>query len=455
MRFGIFYEHQLPRPWSDESEHELLQNALDQIELADSLGFDYVWEVEHHFLEEYSHSSAPEVFLAAASQRTKQIRLGHGIVQTPPPFNHPARVAERVAMLDLVSSGRADFGTGESSSEAELGGFLVDPIVKRELWEEGLRVAVRCMTESPFTGHAGKHLTMPPRNVVPKPFQKPHPPLWVACSRRDTILLAAQKAIGALAFAFVDPEEARHWANDYYETLEREGVPIGDAVNAQLACVTTFMCHDDEETALQRGLEGANFFGYSLAHYYVFGRHQPGVTDVWAEYQQRRAEQGFDPGAVAAAGANDDRLGAKVVQGGIGGLRGAVGTPDQIREYLMRYEEAGVDQVIFCSQAGKNRHEHIMESLELFGREVLPEFRDRRDKLERDKATRLAPVIDKVMARKPAEDHPPLPTDDYAFPAIPRAIADRMDSDDFHSWLDKFAEDAASGESSELNTLLG
>jgi alkanesulfonate monooxygenase SsuD/methylene tetrahydromethanopterin reductase-like flavin-dependent oxidoreductase (luciferase family) len=455
MRFGIFYEHQLPRPWSEESEHQLLQNALEQIELADALGFDYVWEVEHHFLEEYSHSSAPEVFLAAASQRTKQIRLGHGIVQTPPPFNHPARVAERVSMLDLVSSGRADFGTGESSSEAELGGFLVDPIVKRELWEEGLRVAVRCMTETPFTGHAGKHLTMPPRNVVPKPMQKPHPPLWVACSRRDTILLAAQKAIGALAFAFVDPEEARHWVNDYYETLEREGVPIGDAVNAQLACVTTFMCHDDEETALQRGLEGANFFGYSLAHYYVFGRHQPGVTDVWAEYQQRRAEQGFDPAAVEAAGANDDRLGAKVVEGGIGGLRGAVGTPDQIREYLMRYEEAGVDQVIFCSQAGKNRHEHIMESLELFGREVLPEFRDRRDKVERDKAARLAPVIDKVMARKPAEDHPPLPTDDYAFPAIPRAIADRMDSDDFHAWLDKFAEDAASGESSELNTLLG
>jgi alkanesulfonate monooxygenase SsuD/methylene tetrahydromethanopterin reductase-like flavin-dependent oxidoreductase (luciferase family) len=455
VRFGIFYEHQLPRPWSDESEHELLQNALEQIELADSLGFDYVWEVEHHFLEEYSHSSAPEVFLAAASQRTKQIRLGHGIVQTPPPFNHPARVAERVSMLDLVSNGRADFGTGESSSEAELGGFLVDPIVKRELWEEGLRVAVRCMTEAPFTGHAGKHLTMPPRNVVPKPLQKPHPPLWVACSRRDTILLAAQKAIGALAFAFVDPEEARHWVNDYYETLERDGVPIGDAVNAQLACVTTFMCHDDEETALQRGLEGANFFGYSLAHYYVFGRHQPGVTDVWAEYQQRRAEQGFDPAAVAAAGANDDRLGAKVVEGGIGGLRGAVGTPDQIREYLTRYEEAGVDQVIFCSQAGKNRHEHIMESLELFGREVLPEFRDRRDKVERDKAARLAPVIDKVMARKPAEDHPPLPTPDYAFPAIPRAIADRMDSDDFHAWLDKFAEDAASGESSELNTLLG
>ncbi len=445
MKFGIFYEHQLPRPWTDDSEYRLIQDALDQIEYADTLGIDYAWEVEHHFLEEYSHSSAPEVFLAAASQRTKNIRLGHGIVQTPPPFNHPARIAERVAMLDLVSGGRADFGSGESSSEAELGGFMVDPEAKRAMWEEGLRVAIRCMTESPFTGHSGEYVTMPPRNVVPKPRQKPHPPLWVACSRRETIHLAAQKAIGALAFAFVDPEEAKFWVDDYYATLEKEAVPIGDAVNANVACVTTFMCHDDEEEAMRRGLEGANFFGYSLAHYYVFGRHQPAVTNVWDEFVQRRAEHGYDPEAVLAAAENDDRLGAKVVEQGIGGLRGAIGTPEQLREYLRRYEECGVDQVIFCFQAGKNRHEHIMEALELFGREVLPEFKDRDEKQTRDKEIRLAPVVDKVMARKPASDHPPLPTDDYAFPSIPRAMADRFGSDEFHKMLDDVAAQSAMG----------
>ena len=445
VKFGIFYEHQLPRPWTDDSEYRLIQDALDQIEYADSLGIDYAWEVEHHFLEEYSHSSAPEVFLAAASQRTKNIRLGHGIVQTPPPFNHPARIAERIAMLDLVSGGRADFGTGESSSEAELGGFMVDPERKRAMWEEGLRVAVRCMTETPFTGHSGEFVTMPPRNVVPKPRQKPHPPLWVACSRRDTIHLAAQKAIGALAFAFVDPEEAKYWVDDYYATLAKEAVPIGDAVNANVACVTTFMCHDDEDEALRRGLEGANFFGYSLAHYYVFGRHQPAVTNVWDEFEQRRAEHGYDPEAVIAAAENDDRLGAKVVEQGIGGLRGAVGTPDQLREYLRRYEECGVDQVIFCFQAGKNRHEHIMEALELFGREVLPEFKDRDEQRRAQKQARLAPVIDAVMARKPADDHPPLPSADYAFPAIPRAMADRFGNDDFHQMLDQFAEQSAIG----------
>src|SRR5919108_3534437 len=125
MRFGLFYEHQLPRPWEDGAEERALSNALEQIEIADRIGIDVVWEVEHHFLEEYSHSSAPEVFLAAASQRTQRIRLGHGIVQVPHGVNHPARVAERVATLDLVSNGRVEFGTGESSSAAELGGFGV------------------------------------------------------------------------------------------------------------------------------------------------------------------------------------------------------------------------------------------------------------------------------------------------------------------------------------------
>jgi alkanesulfonate monooxygenase SsuD/methylene tetrahydromethanopterin reductase-like flavin-dependent oxidoreductase (luciferase family) len=307
--------------------------------------------------------------------------------------------------------------------------------------------------DDPFD-FAGRYYQLRGAICEPKPVQRPHPPVWVACSRRDTILLAAEKGIGALAFAFVDPEEARQWVADYHATMEAKGVPIGDAVNSEVACVTTFMCHEDEETALARGIAGANFFGYSLAHYYVFGRHQPGVTDVWAEYEQQRAAQGFDPEAVAAAAVHEDRLGAKIVDEGTAGLRGAVGTPDQVREYLRRYEEAGVDQVILTAQAGKNRHEHIMESLELFGREVLPEFKARDEQAARDKARRLEPVIEQVMSRKPASDHPPLPTPDYDFPAIPRAIADRSGSDDFHAWLDQFAEQSAAGDS-ELQNLLG
>src|SRR5438093_12927927 len=162
MRFGLFYEHQLPRPWQEGDEERLLSDALEQIELADRLGFHSVWEVEHHFLEEYAHSSAPEVFLAAASQRTQRIRLGHGIVQLPPPVNHPARVAERIATLDLISGGRVEFGTGEGSSQVELGGFGVSRDDKRAEWEEALDAVTRMLVEEPFAGYHGRWITMPP-----------------------------------------------------------------------------------------------------------------------------------------------------------------------------------------------------------------------------------------------------------------------------------------------------
>ena len=167
---------------------------------------------------------------------------------------------------------------------------------------------------------------------------------------------------------------------------------------------------------------------------------------MWAEYQQRRAATGYDPAAVAAAAAHGDRLGAKVVLDDASGLRGAVGTPAQVREYLRRYEEYGVDQVIFASQAGRNRHEHVMESLELFGREVLPEFQEREERRAREKAERLAPVLEQVLARKPASDHPPLADPDYEIPAIPRSTADREGSEKFHRYLDDLAGKMAAGE---------
>ena len=196
---------------------------------------------------------------------------------------------------------------------------------------------------------------------------------------------------------------------------------------------------------MRRGAEGVNFIGYSLGHYYVFGRHQPGAGDLWREYRERRAAKGFDPEAVALAARNAETLGAKVVQDGTSGLRGAMGTPVQVREYLRRYEECGVDQVILSCAAGRNRHEHIMESLELFGRDVLPEFAERNERHQRQKAERLAPVIAAVMARKPAADHPPLDTE-YEIPAYPRQDADRQESGKFHRWLDDYTAKIAAGE---------
>ena len=289
MKFGIFYEHQLPRPWGKGRELALFQEALDQVELADRLGIDFAWEVEHHFLEEYSHSSAPEVFLAACSQRTRRIRLGHGIVLMPPGYNHPARVAERIATLDLVSRGRVEWGTGESASRAELEGFRIDPSEKRAMWLETVEQTANMLALEPYPGFEGRFFSMPCRNLVPKPVQRPHPPLWVACSSRETIHLAARLGMGALTFAFVDPQEAKRWVDDYYTTLRTECAPIGHAINANIAMVTGFSCHPDAEEAKRRGLDGFRFFGFALAHHYLFGRHKPGRTNIWETFEKVRA----------------------------------------------------------------------------------------------------------------------------------------------------------------------
>jgi alkanesulfonate monooxygenase SsuD/methylene tetrahydromethanopterin reductase-like flavin-dependent oxidoreductase (luciferase family) len=400
MRFGIFYELQRPRPWEPDCEEKLIREALEQVELADRLGFDYVWEVEHHFLEEYSHSSAPEIFLAAASQRTKRIRLGHGIVQLPPIVNHPARVAERIATLDLVSGGRVEFGTGQGSSQVELGGFGVDRELKGEQWEEMLDVIVRMMTEEPFAGHYGRFLSMPPRNVVPKPKQKPHPPLWVACSRRETILQAARKGMGALSFSFVEPEEAKSWVDEYYSlVMGPECTPAGLAVNANVAVVLPFLCHQDEQTAIDRGIDGAHFFGFSLAYYYTFGKHQPGLSSLADAFQAHRNDFGFVRQLVRS---DAKPLAMKLLEHGLGSFRGAIGTPQQIMDLLSRYEHAGVDVVVLAAQVGQNRHEHICESLELFATQVMPRFTARAAVREAEKLSRLN-VVPTDATKRPHE----------------------------------------------------
>jgi alkanesulfonate monooxygenase SsuD/methylene tetrahydromethanopterin reductase-like flavin-dependent oxidoreductase (luciferase family) len=383
MRFGIFYEHQLPRPWTDGLELKLFQNALDQVELADKLGFDNVWEVEHHFLEEYSHSSAPEVFLAACSQRTKQIRLGHGIVLMPPGYNHPARVAERISTLDLVSNGRVEWGTGESSALLELGGYGVAVADKRNAWREAVEQCANMMAMDPYPGFQGEFFSMPARNVVPKPAQKPHPPLWVACSNRETIKLAARLGIGALTFAFVDPAEAKQWVDDYYRIFKEECVPIGHAVNPNIAMVSSFGLHHDVEVARQRFQEGFRFFQFALGWHYGFGEQIPGRTNIWELFQQAQANL-----PVAEAGSL------------AGAAEGGIATPEGLREHLRKFAACGVDQVAFIQQGGRNKHEHICEALELFAAEVMGEFKEREAERVKEKAEELAPYAEAAFKRK-------------------------------------------------------
>ena len=364
MKFGIFYEHQLPRDWHEFSEHQLIQNSLEQIELADKLGFDYAWEVEHHFLEEYSHSSAPEVFLAAASQRTKNIRLGHGIIQLT--TNHPARVAEKVATLDLVSNGRVEMGVGEGSSVTELHPFNLRFRDKRDIWED----AVRCVMPM-FWNHGweyqGEFFQFPKRAVVPKPLQKPHPPLWVACSQFDTIKYAAHRGMGALSFKFVDLAAARAWVNAYYNTFVQDQQKLcGYRANPNIAVVSGFMCAETDEEAWRKA-EGWTFFQFALKLYNKEGPFEPGAVNFWERYQEWRQTP-----------AGQRRSGSELI-----------GAPDTIRERLRELEAANVDQVVLLNQAGKNTHQDICDSLELFAREVMPEFHARQGEQEAWKAAVL------------------------------------------------------------------
>jgi alkanesulfonate monooxygenase SsuD/methylene tetrahydromethanopterin reductase-like flavin-dependent oxidoreductase (luciferase family) len=379
MKFGVFYEHQLPRPWTSGQEHRLLHEALEQVVLADELGIDFAWEVEHHFLEEYSHSSAPEVFLAAAAARTKRIRLGHGIRQVIPNYNHPARVAEGLATLDLLSNGRVEFGIGEGATRHEIYGFNISPKQKRALALEAAAEIANMMVMTPYPGFEGQGFRMPCRNVIPKPMQKPHPPIWMACTNRETIKLAAQLGVGALAFSFVDPKEARGWADTYYSIIKSDAcVPLGHSVNANIAMVSGFSVHDDADEAVRRGQEGFEFFGYALQSL-VLRPSTPGRTTLWEDFQRQRG-QGSGISVRGAAG---------------------IGTPAQVRQDLQRFEEAGVDQVIFLQQAGNNRHEHICESLGKFARDVMPDFQAREPEREAKKQADLAPYVEAALARKP------------------------------------------------------
>ena len=354
MKFGIFYELQLPRPWKEGDEHRLYQNALSQLELADKLGYDYAWEVEHHFLEEYSHSPSPASFLAAASQRTKQIRLGHGILQLT--TNHPAHIAERVACLDLLSSGRAEFGMGESASITELEPFDITMENKREVFEEAVRAIIPMFKDGP-SEHKGKYFNFPLRMVVPKPMQKPHPPLWVACSQLETLAKCGEWGMGALGFQFVSADAAHAWVHAYYNAFTRHLDKLEDyRTNPNIALVSYFMCAETDEEARRRA-EGSTFFQFALQFYGASkGRQRsaPGTVNMWDEYNKWKRE-------------NPDQARRSIA----GGL---IGSPETIRNKLRKFQASNIDQVILLNQAGKTTHEHICESLELFAREVMPEF---------------------------------------------------------------------------------
>jgi len=350
MKFGLFYELQLPRPWDGDAEQRLIHEGLDQIALADQLGYDTVWMVEHHFMEEYSHCSAPEVFLAAASQRTKDIRLGHGVIQLT--TNHPARVAERVSFLDIVSNGRVEFGMGEAASTTELHPFDRRFRDKRAVWEDAVRATLPMFWNESWS-YEGEYFNFPPRNVLPKPVQKPHPPLWVACSQLETMRQAGVWGLGALGFQFVSAEAANKWVAAYYNAFTTAQDKLCDyQTNPNIAMVTPLMCAPTDEEARAKA-DGWTFFQFALRYYGTHPLIPPGSVNLWEEYGAWRASPAGQKPATT----------------------GLIGSPETCRARMHRFAASNIDQVILLLQAGRNKHEDIMASLELFAREVMPEFK--------------------------------------------------------------------------------
>lgn len=358
MQFGVMYELSVPRPFEGGIERTVIENALEQIRLADELGFDTAWAVEHHFLEEYSHSSAPELFLTAAAMQTEKIRVGHGAVVCVPEMNHPIRVAERAAFLDILSGGRLELGTARSSTWTELGGFQSNPDATKKDWDEYVRVLPRMWTEEHFS-HQGTSFSMPERAILPKPLQKPHPPLWVTVTSPGTELDAADRGIGCLGVAAAGFEEQERRTREYHRRIQLCD-PVG-AVNDRVSTLNFLYCHEDLKIAAERGMQMLGNFGllnshllftreaYPTAAYATLGNLAPG--------KGRRTESG-SPG---------DAYG---VPEGM-----CLGDPKLITAAIKEWESIGIDQVNFMLNAAEILpQDQVLASLRLFAKEVMPAF---------------------------------------------------------------------------------
>src|SRR5690242_14594177 len=219
MQFSMGFEVQLTHP-TPEREHQLLHDCVEQAVFAEQMGFDRIWAVEHHGLKWYAHMSAPEIFLTWVAARTSTIRIGHGVVCLPFKYNHPVRVAERAAMLDLLSGGRLDLGGGRGATEREMSMCGVDPDSTYAELDESLRIIAKAWQDD-LLKWDGPLLKVGPASVLPRPVQNPHPPLFLACSRADTLKLAADYGVGALVLGFAGVDETIRMRG-LYETAKQE-----------------------------------------------------------------------------------------------------------------------------------------------------------------------------------------------------------------------------------------
>jgi alkanesulfonate monooxygenase SsuD/methylene tetrahydromethanopterin reductase-like flavin-dependent oxidoreductase (luciferase family) len=357
MEFGLFVQAHVPRHEVEANpagaEHSRLMRELDLAEHCDRHGFKYVWSVEHHFLEEYSHISASEIFLPYVAARTKQIHIGSAIYNITPPVNHPARIAERVAMLDHLSEGRFEFGTGRGSSSTEFKGFgIPDGDTTRAMFDEALPEILRMWKPQKYS-YTGKYFSMPERNVLPKPYSQPHPPIWVACGSPSTFEKAARLGLGALCFSLGSPKDFEPLIKVYKDTI-RHAEPVGAYVNDNVACVTQLVCMEDGKAARRLACNMGNMYHTSLVFRYLDTFPRPAGIPQWPQVIPEPTLEQLE----------------ERIQSG----QRIVGDPDECAKAVQKYADIGCDQIIFGILASSQPQETARTSVEMFGTHVIPRF---------------------------------------------------------------------------------
>lgn len=358
MKFGLFFEVSVPRPFTRENEFRSITNTLEQARLADELGFDRAWLVEHHFLEEYSHSSAPELMLTAIAMQTKRIRVCHGAIVCVPGVNHPVRIAERAAVLDHLSEGRLELGTARSSTWTELGGFQVSPDITKISWDEYVHAIPRIWTEEDFSWD-GVTFSMPERNVLPKPYQDPHPPMWVAVTTPGTEMDAAHRGLGCLGVS-AQSFKAQEETVKRYRKAVADCDPVGKIVTNEVAAMNFLYCHEDAKAAQKKGLSMLRSFNY-------LNTHQLWNREAYPSSSYKTLSN-LAPGK--SHNKPDDPNKEKPVPQGI-----TIGDPDDVIKAIKSWESTGVDSVNFLVNCiDVIPQEDVLDSLRLFAKEVMPAF---------------------------------------------------------------------------------
>jgi alkanesulfonate monooxygenase SsuD/methylene tetrahydromethanopterin reductase-like flavin-dependent oxidoreductase (luciferase family) len=355
MKFSLFFEMQIADP-TRQSERQLFHDCVAQAKVADELGYHCVWAVEHHGLYEYAHSSAPEIFLSFVAAQTTRIRIGHGCTLLPHRYNHPIRIAERLATLDILSNGRLNWGSAKSASRVELEAFQIERSDTESQWLEALEIIPRIWSSEVFS-HSGRHFNIPPTRVVPKPVQQPHPPMFAACSDPQRAPGIGRLGLGALNLATYHDELLGQHVAAYREAADN-AIPIGGgAVTNHFACTPATLVLKDDHRACCAGLRGANFFMQAMLHYY--GQSRP-IGPVNAS----RGTPSSEEIATFKRRRNTPRS----------QLSSVIGDPESARESIQRFVDVGVDEVILVMQTGTTPHELVMESIQTFGEDVLPYF---------------------------------------------------------------------------------